>query len=225
MLIVSQRKEVVTTAFICILITDILCAVARNVPSVSFYKGRGRGFSTSHTKICQRIFAERQFWIHSGRSWKENIMLKLELFRDFRRLFLCQPPHTKHSKFTNGLCPQVMEATSMHQAAARQFKSMIQNMLIAVNFVICFICSTVFLLNCFLLAYLLKLSIPAPFPRSPVKGLTRLGSLILNNETGPGMIATSFILPSQQLHLTDFLAATSFLEPPRHSRAAASMLT
>lgn len=77
----------------------------------------------------------------------------------------------------------------MHQAAAKQFKSTTGNMLIAVHFVICFICSTVFLLNCFLIAYLLNRASQLYFPGHQLKGLTRVGSLILPSETGLGMIA------------------------------------
>jgi len=49
MLLVSQRKEDVTTASICILVTDVLCTVARNAPSESFYKERGEKTSLLHT--------------------------------------------------------------------------------------------------------------------------------------------------------------------------------
>lgn len=126
-------------------------------------------------------------------SFRENLKRKYNAkdwaLQRLRRLVLCQQPSSKLCKFTNELHSQLMEAMSMHQAAAKQFKSTTGNMLIAVHFVICFICSTVFLLNCFLIAYLLNRASQLYFPGHQLKGLTRVGSLILPSETGLGMIA------------------------------------
>lgn len=187
-LTVCERKEDVTTASICILITDILCTVARNAQSESFYEGRERWFSTSHTKSAEEYLQKGTL-----NSFRENLKRKYNAkdwaLQRLRRLVLCQQPSSKLCKFTNELHSQLMEAMSMHQAAAKQFKSTTGNMLIAVHFVICFICSTVFLLNCFLIAYLLNRASQLYFPGHQLKGLTRVGSLILPSETGLGMIA------------------------------------
>lgn len=119
-----------------------------------------------------------------------------------------------------------MEEMSLHKAAAGQFKSIIQNMSIAVNFGICFSCSTLFLINCFSLDYLLDLSILDPFPRSPFKGTDESRSLNFDQRDRTRYnCRTPFILPSQQLNLTNFLASRSLLEPPHLSRGAASGLS
>lgn len=193
-----------TTASLCILITDILCTAARHAQSESFYKGRRRAFLTSHAKIWQRIFAERKFRIHLGRTLEENTMLKTEFFRDWGDWSCINHP-VPNCNFTNELHPQLMEGTSLHQAAG-QFRSLTWNMLIAVNLGTCCSCSTLFLLNCFSLDYLLDLSIPAPFPRSPVKGPYGTRSLNFDQRDRTRYnCRTPFILPSQQLNLTDFL--------------------
>lgn len=100
-----------------------------------------------------------------------------------KRLVLWQP---SDCSFTNELHPQLMEATSVHQAAARQFQSTTWNVLLAVNFVICFICSSV-LLNCFLFSSEFKYQLH--LPGHQLKEPTKAGSLILTSEIGLDMIA------------------------------------
>lgn len=131
-------------------------------------------------------------------------MLKTEFFRGWGDWSCINHP-VPNCNFTNELHPQLMEGTSLHQAAG-QFKSLTWNMLIAVNLGTCCSCSTLFLLNCFSLDCLLDLSIPAPFPRSPVKGTYGSRSLNFDQQDRTRYnCRTPFILPSQQLNLTDFL--------------------
>lgn len=110
----------------------------------------------------------------------------------------------------------------MCQAAAGQFRSTTQDTLIAVAFVLCSICSTVFFFNCFLLAYLLKLDIPALFRRSPVKGTYQRRFLRFEQWDRSGCdCRTSFTPPSQRSHPTALPTAPALPAPPAQ-RAAAS---
>lgn len=104
----------------------------------------------------------------------------------------------------------------MCQAAAGQFRSTTQDTLIAVAFVLCSICSTVFFFNCFLLAYLLKLDIPALFRRSPVKGTYQRRFLRFEQWDRSGCdCRTSFTPPSQRSHPTALPTAPALPAPPR----------
>lgn len=104
----------------------------------------------------------------------------------------------------------------MCQAAAGQFRSTTQDTLIAVAFMLCSICSTVFFFNCFLLAYLLKLEIPALFCRSPGKGTYQRRFLRFEQWDRSGSdCRTSFTLPSQRSHPTALPTAPALPARPR----------